>query len=124
MGEDNLNKKYCIGEFADVKLLDGNENVIFAGRCRSCEISTNMTDIKPLNTITQFKIQKAYEIDDTNFSCDLMEARLFNNITGELIMSGDYYHNKIEERIEGFFEALKYLGIDYKVITENINEEF
>lgn len=31
----------------------------------------------------------------------------------KLIMAGDYYHDKIDDRIEGFFEGLRFAGIEY-----------
>lgn len=33
--------------------------------------------------------------------------------TEQLIMKGDYYHDKIDQRMEGFLEALDYLEIEY-----------
>lgn len=38
------------------------------------------------------------------------------------VMSGDWYHNKIDSLIDGFFNALDYLGIAYEVVTERIND--
>lgn len=46
------------------------------------------------------------------------EARLYD-ITDEpgLAMEGDYYHDKIDEKIEGFFLGLDYSGIKYEVLN-------
>ncbi|MBW3113525.1 hypothetical protein KYJ26_16850 [Bacillus sp. MCCB 382] len=36
----------------------------------------------------------------------------------ESIMIGDYYHDKIEDTIYGFFMGLKYAGVEYERIDE------
>jgi hypothetical protein len=33
----------------------------------------------------------------------------------KVILNGDYYHDKIQERIEGFLYALSYYGIEYNI---------
>lgn len=33
----------------------------------------------------------------------------------ELILSGDWYHDKIDSLIDGFFQALVYLSVKYEV---------
>lgn len=57
-------------------------------------------------------------IDDTQRA--LVEA--LDNGKYEVIMSGDWYHDKILEKIEGFFKALDYFNVlynktDYVVLT-------
>lgn len=37
---------------------------------------------------------------------------------GNVVLEGDYYHNKIEDKIDGFIEGLIYAG--YKVDIINI----
>ncbi|MGC4375770.1 hypothetical protein WD019_02345 [Fictibacillus sp. Mic-4] len=41
---------------------------------------------------------------------------------GNVVMSGDEYHNKIDSKIEGFFEGLDYLEIPNSVETKVIND--
>lgn len=36
-------------------------------------------------------------------------------VDGEMVLCGDYYHNKISAQIEGFKEALNFLKIQFKV---------
>lgn len=45
------------------------------------------------------------------------QEALFKEVDGklELIMMGDYYHDKISDRIEGFLEAYKYNNMYYKL---------
>lgn len=38
------------------------------------------------------------------------------------IMSGDWYHDKIDERIEGFFEGLNFAKVKYEVEYQEIWE--
>lgn len=74
-----------------------------------------------------FKILKVYEMDDIEFGGDAMEVRLLNldkPKIANMVMSGDYYHNKINDRIEGFFEGLDYLGVKYTTVEEKINEKY
>ena len=33
----------------------------------------------------------------------------------DVVMSGDYYHDKINDKIEGFFEGLDYAKLKYNV---------
>lgn len=44
-----------------------------------------------------------------------------------LVMSGDYHHDKIDDKIEGFFNALDYLDVSYDIseikLEENEEEE-
>lgn len=67
-----------------------------------------------------FIIERIYGEDDPKFIWDEIEVRLCDS-EGNVIMAGDWYHNKIDEKIEGFFEALNYLGIPYetKIIEKN-----
>ena len=47
------------------------------------------------------------------------QEALYNKDTEEVIMTGDDYHDKIEERIEGFLTGLKYAKFDYE-LDENL----
>lgn len=63
-----------------------------------------------------------------------MKIKIFTNETfedeqavldidsGKVIMKGDSYHDKIEEKIEGMIETLNFLGVDYEILEgETIN---
>lgn len=39
------------------------------------------------------------------------QKALYNLDTKEVLCTGDYYHNKITERIEGIIQGIKYCGI-------------
>ena len=39
-------------------------------------------------------------------------------IDGNIVTSGDYYHDKIDERIDGWEECLQYLDIKFEVIED------
>lgn len=41
--------------------------------------------------------------------------------TGEIILTGDYYHDHIEDQIAGFFQCMDYFGYPYQM-AENVNE--
>lgn len=45
------------------------------------------------------------------------ERALVNKDTGEILCKGDYYHDKINQYIDGFIHGLRYC--EYDVITEN-----
>lgn len=52
------------------------------------------------------------------------EAALFNEDAKDVILSGDYYHEKITDKIQGFISALDYLHIDYNLLeSEYINHD-
>lgn len=40
----------------------------------------------------------------------------------ERVMEGDYYHNKIDSLIEGFFLALEHLKISYDCVSIDVKE--
>ena len=46
--------------------------------------------------------------------------KLINYETGEILMAGDYYHDKISQKIDGFIEGLEFAGII--VIEEDYDE--
>jgi hypothetical protein len=76
-----------------------------------------------MNDMRNFIIERVYEEDDTEFVFDALEVRLYDS-EGNIVMAGDWYHDKIDEKIGGFFEALDYLGIPYEVKTVKKNEKF
>jgi len=52
------------------------------------------------------------------------EAALFNEDTKDVILSGDCYHEKIGDKIQGFISALDYLHIEYSLLEpEYINHD-
>jgi len=57
--------------------------------------------IKPLTTV---KLTKEYT------TCDCEFKRLVND-DGEVLLEGDYYHNKIDNMINGYLKALEDNGI-------------
>lgn len=67
--------------------------------------------------MTKFKIIRDYSEGEDGAVTTLLNEE---NIE---VMSGDYYHDKIDDKIDGFFSALDYLGIEYETVTERINEE-
>jgi hypothetical protein len=79
-----------------------------------------ISPLRSTSSIRQFVIQKVYDIENTHH---LREMRLIDE-SGQYVMGGDYYHHKIEEHIEGFFQALDYLGIKYHVECVKLNEVF
>lgn len=50
------------------------------------------------------------------------EAALYSKTYDKIILRGDYYHDKIEEKIEGFLLGLQYAGFDVISTSEQINE--
>ena len=70
-----------------------------------------------MSDVLNFTIQKDYEWGE-----DGCYTTLFNS-EGIEIISGDYYHNHIDDLIDGFFLGLDYLGIKYKKEKVSINVE-
>ena len=48
------------------------------------------------------------------------QRALINVDTNEIILNGDYYHDKIYDRIEGFFDGLNYGEIHYNRLEYNV----
>lgn len=65
----------------------------------------------------EFKI-----VRDLEWGEDGEEVTLYDE-KGNVILTGDWYHNKIDSLIEGFFVALEYLEIKYEKSTEKINDD-
>lgn len=49
-----------------------------------------------------------------------IEKALVNMDTKEIIMSGDYYHDKIDEHMEGFLMGLKYAKVKYELLEPEV----
>lgn len=76
-------------------------------------------NIKNSNTI-DVKIVTHYEQSDTDCSGEYYDIEVFinNRLVAEY---GDYYHDKGEEKVEGFIAALKLIyGNDIKIEKQSI----
>lgn len=47
------------------------------------------------------------------------EKALFDLDSNKMLLKGDYYHNKISEKIEGYLNALN----DFEIYCEEVNRE-
>jgi hypothetical protein len=53
------------------------------------------------------------------------EKALVNMDTKEMILHGNYYHDKIDEHMEGFLMGLKYVKVKYELLeSETITPEY
>lgn len=52
-----------------------------------------------------------YSMDDTKFKGDPVQENLI--IDDKIILSGDWYHDKISDKIAGFLKCLEYLKKPY-----------
>lgn len=70
----------------------------------------------------EFIIVETYHPKDKDFSGEILYVDLFNS-NKQLIMFGEVNPDRINKRIEGFFDALEYLGYKYtfEVIKRNKN---
>ena len=68
-------------------------------------------------------MNKLKEIKVKEIVCSECEdyTKLVDCDTGEVLTSGDYYHDKIREEIYGFISGIQHVGV--KVIKEE-DEEF
>lgn len=48
------------------------------------------------------------------------EKALFDKKENKVILLGDYYHDKIDEKIEGYLEALK----DFNIYDKDVDDEY
>lgn len=66
------------------------------------------------------KIFKKYV--NRTFAEEMVLVEVLDNKVNKIVMKGDYYHDKIIERIIGFYEGLYYCAIEHKIEeTEYIN---
>lgn len=61
----------------------------------------------------KFKIYKNETFEEEN--------ALVNEETKEVVLKGDYYHDKIDSKIEGFFDGLEFCKMDYEIEEEWID---
>lgn len=66
----------------------------------------------------ELKVIELYNQSDEDFSSDVLETTLY--VDGVEVMKGDYYHDKIDDKIEGFKRALTFLNIEF---TENVEKQ-
>lgn len=69
----------------------------------------------------KFTVTRIYGKNDLKFSYDALSVDLTDD-TGEVILTGDWYHDKIDDKIDGFFVAVDYLGIKYERVDEDVND--
>ena len=72
-----------------------------------------------IEEIKQIDIIKHFLIDDKDFSGDYCSIELRVN-DENVIEYGDDYHDKGDEKVEGFLDALKYLGCKVEPSHEEI----
>lgn len=58
-----------------------------------------------------------------NIDRDGDEKALINADSGEVLLIGDAYHDKIDDRIEGFLQGLDYCEKNYEVLYQKILDE-
>jgi len=66
-------------------------------------------------------VVRMYQEGDDQFIYDAINEAIVDE-AGMMIMNGDWYHDEISAKIEGFFEALNYLGVEYEKIEVKRNE--
>lgn len=72
-----------------------------------------------MKKILNIEIITHYAEDDEEFNSDYYSIDLM--INGKLAATyGDYYHDKGKEKVEGFFDALNYLGYKMKLTETNV----
>lgn len=49
------------------------------------------------------------------------EQALVNSENNEILLKGDYYHDKIDAQIQGFIEGLKFAEVDFIIEEKIIN---
>jgi hypothetical protein len=67
-------------------------------------------------------IVRTYNKSDTEFIRDALQEELF--VDDDLILSGDWYHDSISSKMDGFLEALDFLDIPYTLNEIDVNSEF
>lgn len=52
------------------------------------------------------------------------EEALYNEDAGGVILMGDYYHDKISEKIDGFIEGIEFAKMDFELLEpKHINSK-
>lgn len=69
----------------------------------------------------KFTIIKTYPADDVEFVEDALNVELTDE-NRNVILSGDWYHDSIDDKVDGFFVALDYLGVEYEREVVRVNE--
>ena len=135
-----------IETFMNEKIINDRMTLELAVLFRCAEISeesfihalVDLTDRKlkmdgagNLSSIDGFYLGSSYCLD--NFpDCGEFKASLTTHIIHcdgipfcKVVMYGDYYHDKISERMDGFFEGLDYAGVkyikEYKTMDEGVD---
>lgn len=54
---------------------------------------------------------------------DYGEQALVNTDSKEIVLKGDYYHDKISDKIKGFLQALDYAKVEYNLQKEYVSKE-
>jgi hypothetical protein len=64
-------------------------------------------------------IKMKLRVYETENDGEILKA-LVNEDIEMLIFNGDYYHDKITERIEGFLYGLEYSGVKYELLATKV----
>jgi hypothetical protein len=68
----------------------------------------------------KYKLVTYYPKSDEDFDGDYVSVALFDENGKEIVSYGDYYHDKGDEKMEGFIDGLKYiLGQDIVIEEED-----
>lgn len=67
-------------------------------------------------------LEKLTHFKCNNGNCDPQFERLEMN--GHVVLSGDYYHDKIADQIRGFLAALDHLDIQYIIEKKSMECQF
>ncbi len=67
------------------------------------------------------EITRTYPYNDKEFRDDAEFVILY--IDGKEVLVGDWYHNNIEHRIEGFLAAMDHFKIPYVKKESNVNSD-
>lgn len=69
-----------------------------------------------------FTIVRQYSIDDPDFDGDAVNVRLIDD-KGAVLISGDWYHDQVDDQIRGFMKAVAFFGKRVKVETRRETSE-
>lgn len=61
--------------------------------------------------MTKIHFLKSEELIDDEVYVMLKDTK------GKTVLTGDYYHDKIEEKIDGFVEGIAYMGYEVDIIN-------